>query len=307
MLRVLPVLVALLFVSCATRTPQTNRLVKNRNALPERTEIKNVPFIKQDAYQCGPSTMAMTLKFWGKKTSVEELMPMMFTKGMSGTFQSEMLSTPRLSGLQALPITNLNSLLLELSSGHPVIVFQNLGLSFAPKWHYSVATGYNLKGPDIIMHTGLSESSKVDMRLFERNWKLADYWALLILPPDRLSASLSESDHAKAGAALEELGRLNEAETVYKTVLKKWPESYLSLIGLGNVNYAKKDYLISISYLKKASELYPDSPEVWHNLATAQGAAGKKADAKESSQKAIKVAGNDEKDIFRRSLKEWIH
>jgi hypothetical protein len=306
MLKMLHVLVTLIFVSCATRTPQTNHLVKNKTTRLERSEIESVPFIKQDAYQCGPSTMAMMLNFWGKKTTVDELMPMMFTKGMSGTFQSEMLSTPRQYGLQTLPIASLDSLTKEIAAGHPVIVFQNLAFNFAPKWHYSVATGFDMKGPDIIMHSGKEKSQKMDMRLFERNWKLADFWGLLILPPDTLSASLGEAEHAKAGASLEEIGKLDEALLVYETLLKKWPDSYLGLIGSGNVAYAKKNYTASVKALLRASEFYPDSPEVWHNLATALGAAGDVKRARMNSRRALEKAAPEQMQVFKEGLKDWL-
>ena len=67
-----------------------------------------------------------------------------YTPGREGTLASDMIAAARRNGRVAVPVTSLPALLAELAAGNPVIVFQNLGLGFVPRWHYAVAFGYDL-------------------------------------------------------------------------------------------------------------------------------------------------------------------
>ena len=66
----------------------------------------------------------------------------------------------------------LTKILSELRAGHPVLVFQTLGLSWIPRFHYAVAIGYDLSARTLLLHTGRSERRPVSLRLFERTWAL---------------------------------------------------------------------------------------------------------------------------------------
>ncbi|HXH75510.1 MAG TPA: PA2778 family cysteine peptidase [Bacteriovoracaceae bacterium] len=300
------IMVALLSMSCATKTLQTDALVKDHSNLSEKVNLQNVPFIKQETNHCGPATMTMVLQHLGSKASLDELTSQVFTEGMQGTFQAEMISSSRRQGMLALQINDLESMLKEIEAGHPVIVFQNLGFSFLPKWHYAVAVGYNLSGPDIILHSGDKKFEKGDLRFFERTWKLGGNWGLLVLRPDQLSATASDTSHAAAAATLEQMGKSEEARISYKTILSKWPQSLSALIGMGNISYAKKELKASIGFLKHATKHHPLSATAWHNLATVQGELGLKEDARKSSLKAIELVDEEKKASFRQSLNSWL-
>jgi hypothetical protein len=78
------------------------------------------------------------------------------------------------------------------AANNPVIVFQNLTLRWASQWHYALVVGYNLTEKKIILHSGHQPYMKVDISDFEYTWKLADNWGLVVLAPDKLSASATE-------------------------------------------------------------------------------------------------------------------
>ncbi len=263
---------SLFLISCATSTRQTDALVKNHQGLPEKVKLTSVPFIEQKANHCGPASMAMVMRHAGQQVPLKKLTSMMYTRGMKGTFQSEMLGVARRQGMLTFNINSMPELLRELSEGHPVLVFQNLGLGLFPQWHYAVAVGHDLHGPDIILHSGSEQFKKGDMRFFERTWKLGGYWGLLVLNPGELSVTSSETDHVKAAAALEELEKFDEAFISYESILKRWPKSLLALVGLGNVSYARKQYGDSVKFLKRAHALHPESPIVKNNLQVAMSA-----------------------------------
>jgi tetratricopeptide (TPR) repeat protein len=299
-------MVALLLGGCATTTYQTDRVVKNHSHLKSEVKLSEVPFIKQKVYHCGPATMAMALQHAGKNIQLNDLTQQTYTSSMKGTFQSEMLSAARRNGMLAIPINTIADLLKELEAHHPVIVFQNLGFDFYPNWHYALAVGYKIKGPDLILHTGEKKFHKMDLRLFERSWKLAGYWGMIVLRPDQLSATASDADHVAAAARLEEMGMLEEAQVAYMTVVSRWPQSQLALLGLGNVFYKLKNYNASIEALRGATIHHPLSSMVWHNLAIAHGAAGNIKEARSSGLKALELVHEDLKLNYKMNLKHWL-
>ncbi len=299
-------LAALFLGGCATSTRQTDRLVKNAQGLPEKSRLEKLPLIKQTENHCGPATLAMAFKHAGKDVSLGEITSQSFTEKAQGTYQADMLSTARRQGMLTIPIHKMEDLIKESSAGNAVIVFQNLGFSWWPQWHYAVVSGHDLNGPDIYLHTGDQKFAKTDMRFFERSWKLGGYWGLLILPPDQLSASGSELAHAQAGALLEQIGKRREAETSYKKMLTRWPQSLSALIGLANITYAEDQYQTATAYLNRAVLHHPRSTVAWHNLAFAQWAAGKKSLAKTSAQKALEFVDHESKATYQNSLAEFL-
>lgn len=295
-----------LLTSCATPTKQTDDLLKQSGPFPDSHKITNVPFIPQKQNNFGPSSLAMVMEYYGIKTDVNELIFQMFTPLEEGKYRTDLITSVHRQGLTAIPVNNLTAMLTEISRGHPLLVLQNLGTSTMLHWHYSVAVGYDINGPDIILHSGEDEFKKVDLRLFEKSWSLAEHWGLIILPPSVLSATGTELDHLQSASALEQLGNIMEAEEAYNAILLKWSKSLGALVGMGNVLYQSGKYDESVNYLDRATELYPLSAVAWHNLAVAQGAAGQRKKAEESSQKAISLVDEANAAYFHESLKSWL-
>lgn len=263
----------LILVGCASATPQTERVLLTARDLPKTTAIEGVPFVAQAANHCGPATLTMAMNWAGKNVTVEEVTPMVFTPGAKGSFQADMISASRRQGLMAIPLEGMNDLLREVSSGNPVIVFENLGLTWYPQWHYAVVFGYDLQHQYVLMHSGLEANKRWDMRRFERSWKLADYWGMVVLPPGKLSASGDELSHMKAASALEQIGKVEEAQKAYQAILSRWPKSLTAAIGMGNIAYAKKDYKTAVRILKQARQYHPENAALKNNLSVAEQAA----------------------------------
>lgn len=296
----------LFLLSCATKTPRTDALLKHHSGLPQAFQIDSVPFIEQTENHCGPASLAMVLQTNRRVVDLKELATQMITPGKQGTFSTDLITTVKRQGMVPVKITDLKALLTEITFGQPVLVFQNLGFSWYPNWHYAVAVGYDLSGPDIILHSGKDKYLRSDMRLFERSWVLTNSWGLVVLEPGTLAATVDDLGHVAGISGLEELGKLSEAEVSYKAVLKKWSQSLPALIGIGNVLYAKKDFQGSVDQLRKATEFHPLSAAAWHNLATAQGAAGKLKAAKQSSLKALSLVEKKQISTYQESLKNWL-
>lgn len=293
--------------NCATTTPQTDKLIKKPLGLPMSSKIKNVPFIKQSQNHCGPASLAMILESLNKKSDLKQLSIQTITPKANGTYTTDLTTSVRRQGMLGIEVKNLENLLTEIAAGHPVLVFQNLGFSFLPKWHYAVALGYDLEGPDMILHSGSNKYLKNDMRFFERTWNLAENWGLVILPPGQISATGTELAHAASASGLERIGKLGNAQLAYESILNRWPKSLPALIGLANITHAQRQYHKSIRYLNQAVKFHPISSTAWHNLAVVQGKAGKKRDAEISAKTALKLASPSEKIVYLENLKDYLN
>ena len=90
----------LLLSGCAALWPQTAELREALpQGLPERVELKEVPFFPQTEYQCGPAALATALAAAGVKVTPEDLVSQVYLPERKGSLQIEMLAAARRHGL----------------------------------------------------------------------------------------------------------------------------------------------------------------------------------------------------------------
>lgn len=258
---------------CVSKTVQTDALLTSNPNIKNYTRIANVPFINQQAHECGPATLTMAMNWAGKMVTVDQIIDQVYTPEMKGTLQSDLVSASRRNGLMAIPIQGLSTLLAEINDGHPVVVFENLALSWLPQWHYAVVFGYDLSKEVVIMHSGPEAYKNWDMRKFERSWMLADYWGLVVLPAGQISKNSTEFANAVAAAGLEQAGQYQAAEKSYVAILKKWPDSLTAAVGIANIAFKNNEFKKAVRYLRQAANYHPQSSIVSHNLAVAESKA----------------------------------
>lgn len=274
MLKYFWILLVLIFCGCASTTKQTDDLYKTeavRSAF--KPTVKNTaPFIEQKAGHCGPAVLTMAIQSTGQRADLNEITSQVYNEKSKGSLQTDMISASRRQGMTAIPISGYQDLLGELQAGHNVIVFENLAIRWFPQWHYALVTGYDFGKKTLTMHSGPKADEEIEMGEFELSWKLTEYWGLVVLKPGELSATASEIAHVQAAAAFEQINKTEEAKLAYLAVLKKWPQSLIAHIGLGNVFYNLKDYKSAIQYLEEAVKINPDSTAAKNNLAVAHRA-----------------------------------
>lgn len=259
--------------ACASPAHQTEKLLSGPIDGPPSHVLQDAPFVEQKAGYCGPAALAMAMQASGKMISVDALVPQVMTPGTKGSLQMDMISAARRNGMMAVQIENLNQVVAEVAAGRPVLVFQNLGLSWLPRWHYAEIVGYDLPKQEVVMHSGDEAFRREPLRYFERSWGLADFWGLVILKPGDLSVAGDELAHLKAAAGLEQARMLDEAARGYESILTRWPDSLGALVGRANIAYQKTDYRIAVDLLQRAAKAHPDSIVARHNLAVAEEAA----------------------------------
>ena len=288
-------------VGCAT--PQSDRLLEAPTALPPRAEVAGVPFFAQQESYCGPAALAMVLSWSGLPLTQDEVAAQVYTPGREGTLQSDVVAAARRQGRLAVPVHGLAGLTAELAAGHPVVVFQNLGLGWFPVWHYAVAVGYDLDSGDLILRSGLDARRVMPLGTFERTWARADHWGLVVLPAGELPASADEMTVLRAATGLEQAGRFGAAAAAYGAIAERWPDSLEAWIGLGNAAYATGDLERAENAFRTGARRHPNAAAAWNNLAHVLGATGRRAEAVAAAQRAVRLGGPDAT-TYRATLRE---
>jgi tetratricopeptide (TPR) repeat protein len=295
------VLFVTLTASCAHLSPE--RYALSDSGHPKRVEIPSVPFYPQEDHYCGPAALAMVLQWAAVTVSPEELVSEVFTPSRRGSLQSALIGAARRHNRLAHPIRGAEALLNELASGHPVLVLQNLGLSWLPRWHYALAIGYDTVKGVIILHSGKNRSRQVNWPLFIRTWRRAECWGLVVLPPGRLPASGEEHSYMRSALGLEQAGQCEGAALAYAAALRRWPSNLGAIMGLGNCRYELGDLGAAERAFRRATEAHSTSGEAFNNLAHVLAEQGRYDEALQMAIRAVDIGGAN-KSLYLQTLRE---
>jgi tetratricopeptide (TPR) repeat protein len=181
--------------------------------------------------------------------------------------------------------------LREVASGTPVVVLQNMLVSWYPLWHYAVVVGYDLDKSKVILRSGTNARQVLPFWYFEHTWKSGEHWAMVTVRPDHIPATATEIGYASAAAALDASGQKTAAATAYSTLLTRWPNSLVGQLGLGNIYYAAGKLAEAEFAFRKATKNHPDSAPAFNNLAQTLADQGKFPEALQAAQTAVGLGG----------------
>lgn len=262
----------LMLAGCAGLVPQTMALrTEWPRGVPWRHRIEGVPLYTQQDFQCGPAALASTMTKAGVPVPVESLVSRVYLPARQGSLQVEMQAAPRAYGLIAYPLPpHMDDLLREVAAGNPVLVLQDRGAWPISLWHYTVVAGYDYPAGELILHDGEAQETTMPFTVFEYTWKKSGYWALVVMPPDRLPVTVGKDEALRAMLPLEHItgNAANEtAAKAYRTYLDRWPNSVPALVGLANAEYRSGHLNRAETSLRSALAHAPDNPAVLNNLA----------------------------------------
>lgn len=293
-----------LLTGCATRPPIPEAALAR---LPPQTELAGTPFYPQDRHQCGPASLAMALNAAGHAAEPKQLEPWLYLPEREGALQAEMLAAARRAGALALPgPRELPGLFAELSAGRPVIVLQNLGLNWAPRWHYAVAIGYDLRGGQVILRSGTTQREVMALSTFARTWARSGYWSMIISPSGELPVTADQTEVEQALAALEKFSSDATMISHYQTAARRWPTSLLLQVGLGNAYARGQRFDAAEQAFRSAAEHHPRSPVVLNNLASVLQSQGKAKEALQVADRALDAAAGSEWEGHARATRDEI-
>lgn len=288
--RHLPLAAALLLLAgCATPPSQTGSHWPDPAS--EGVELSATPFFPQQAYQCGPAALATVLNVAGAEIMPETLTEQIYLPGRRGSLQAELIAATRRHDRVPYRLApDLSALLQQLQAGNPVLVLQNLGVNWIPRWHYAVVIGYRPETDAIVLRSGTEPRKMMDRDLFLKTWRRADHWALVVLPPDRLPSEPDLHRYLSAVAGLEATGRTNAAIQGYRTASRRWADAPAVWYGLGNAHYRAGEYAEADTAYRHSLTLDADNAAVRNNLAQALLARGCVDAARETVSGAMKLA-----------------
>ena len=268
--------------------------VQNKD-LPRQHELTKTPFFPQELYHCGPAALATALNAIDINVTPDQLVPEVYIPARQGSLQIEMLAASRRHGALSVKVApRLDAVLKEVAAGNVVVVMQNLGLSWAPSWHYAVVVGYNLEQEKVWLRSGTFERFEMTLSTFQRTWARSEYWAFVALKPGSLPASDDPDAVAKAIVAFEKNSNKKDAYLSYDAAVKRWPNHLVLLMGLGNSAYALGNYSHATSAFRDATAAHPDSAAAHNNLANMLILLGDAKAAKLAAEKALALAGADQ-------------
>ncbi|HVZ46205.1 MAG TPA: PA2778 family cysteine peptidase [Ramlibacter sp.] len=276
---------------CAILAPLVPQTVALRTSwpqgVPERTELASVPFFPQDEYQCGPAALATVLGASGAAVTPESLVPEVWLPSRKGSLQLEMLAAPRKHGRVSYRLEpNYSALLREVAAGNPVIVLQDVGPLFA-WWHYAVVNGYDYGTGTIYLRSGTEPRKEMPFTAFERTWIKSGYWAMVVLPPDRVAASAEEDSWLESLLAFGRVADTDAVRRAYAAMLRRWPDSLAAAIGLANALHTQGSLAEAADVLRRALERHPQSVIAMNNLAQTLSDQGLQQQALEQIDRAM--------------------
>lgn len=254
---------------CASLVPQTMGLRESwPQGVPDRVELREVPFFAQQEYQCGPAALAATLAHAGTAVTPEELVTRVYLPGREGSLQAEMLAAPRRYGRLSYQIAaRFDDLLREVAAGNPVLVLQDTGVGPVTNWHYAVVVGFDYPAGELYLRSGETRRLAIPFTVFEYTWQKSNYWAMVTVPPDRIPVTATEPGYLTAVAAMERVAEPGASLAAYSAALRRWPGNVAASIGLANRHYARGELAEAESILRRAHAMHPESVAVINNLA----------------------------------------
>jgi len=261
--------------SSSTANFSTGNLLCDLPGIPDRVVLTEVPFFPQQDYQCGPASLAMVLAYRKVTVTPDDLVKQIYLPERKGTLTPEIVAAVR--QYEFVPYVlpgGMHDLLIEVAAGNPVLVMQNLGLSWYPVWHYSVVIGYDMKGQYLIMRSGVDAERITTFRNFENTWARADHWALVVAARDQLPATASVLPWLQDADDLSATGHDVGAHHAYVMASEKWPENDMVWFALGNSFYQQQKPAEAEQAYRRALDIKNINPEVLNNLAYALSGQG---------------------------------
>lgn len=151
---------------------------------PPAIVIKDVPFLPQEDDTCGPSSLAMVLRFLGREVSTAEIVRETRTEGLRGTLITDLAEAARKRGFAAEVVDlELSVLRGRISEGVPVILLVDLGVWVWSRPHYMVAYGWAREG--VVAHSGHERGKLIPFSALDAQWARMGRLALIVRRADR--------------------------------------------------------------------------------------------------------------------------
>ena len=219
---------------------------------------------------------------------MEALVQRVYIPGREGSLQTESLAATRALGRIPYRIDPaLAAVASELDAGRPVLVLQNLGVDWLPRWHYAVVFGADPAGGWVHLRSGTDEDRETRVPVFLRTWARGGFWGFVVLRPGELPA---DPDPARFFAALAALDATGQGATVlpsWQAAAAAWPDATTPPFALGNHALESGDFAVAEARYLAVLALDPQHAAARNNLAHVLAATGRREAAVAELERAL--------------------
>lgn len=263
--------------------------LRSGDSAPAASELTAVPFFPQDIHQCGPAALATALSASGISITPEALTPQVYLPDRQGSLQTELIAAARQYGRLPYVIDeSLSAIAAEVAAGRPVLVLQNLGVRWLPRWHYAVVVG--ITDDRVILRSGRTERMQSRISTFTRTWNYADRWAIVLLKPGEMPVAPDPARWIAANAAFESVGQAPAARINYEAATRVWPDDSLVWFAYGNAEYRVGNREAAEAAYRRSADLDDHNAAALNNLAQTLADRGCRTQAREILQHAKTLA-----------------
>ena len=143
------------------------------------TVIAGVPFLPQEDDTCGPSSLAMVLRFLGRNVDTAEIVRETRTEGLKGALITDLAGAARRRGFAAEVVDlDLPRLRERITAGIPVILLVDLGVWSWSRPHYLVAYGWTPEG--VVAHSGREQGKVIPFSTLDAQWAKMGRLAIIV-------------------------------------------------------------------------------------------------------------------------------
>ena len=254
-------------------------------------ELTDTPFFPQQALECGPAALATVLGAAGMPADLDALVREVYTPGLGGSLQLELVAAARARGFLPYVIApDPDALFAELLADRPVLVLQNLRLRTWPAWHYAVVIGVASDAEQVILRSGTERRLEMPAARFLRSWDRAERWGLVLLEPGRLPARPDRGRYFDAVAGLEDTGRYAGAALAWEAALAVWPRDPVARFGYATASYLDGDLPAARAGYQALLVVEPGHSAALNNLANVMRDLGCPAAARALGLRAVAAA-----------------
>ena len=257
-------------------------------------ELTEVPFFPQEKYQCGPAALATVLTASGHASSPEALVGEVYVPARQGSLQAEMLAAVRRTGhLPLILAPDFSALVDAVRAGYPVLVLQNLGVSWWPQWHYAVVVGMDPARQKVVLRSGIEQRKLQSIRSFMHTWARSQHWAMVVAQPNVVPDWAEMKSWLMAAQALVDSGGADAGTEALEMASEHWPDQALPWLLLGNRRYQQGRWAAAADAFHRAQLRDPGSVAASNNLASVLIELGCPEQATEALDKAASVSATN--------------
>ncbi len=241
---------------------------------------------------CGPGSLAVVLNTLGDPVTPEELDQALPKARGGGVLSVDLLLAARRRGFDAGLVAGSAAVIrTEVLAGRPsILMLRLLDLPGVLKdvFHYVVGDGLDTERGLFRFQFGDGTVRWATLPSLEKSWAAAGHALLLVRPKPVTLLEL----HRAVG--LEEAGRLDEAEALYRSVLAVRPDWALAWTDLGNAQVKRGLSAEAEKAYREALRIAPESDDALNNLACLLLQEGSRLEEAEAlAQRAAAVPGPD--------------